>query len=95
MVEDRDMRGRIPVENNQATIIPLTKRKATIRRPSVLPDQAALVIACAIAEVEARAGRLALRQQLFRLVIEMRQIETASGRGGSENYGKKMYGATL
>ena len=63
MLEERDMRGKIPVENNPATIIPLAKRKATIRRPSVLPDQLALVIAGAIAEVEARAGRLALRQQ--------------------------------
>ena len=70
MVEDRDMRGRITVENNQATIIPRAKRKSTIRRPLILPDQLALVIACAIAEVEARAGRLALRQQAFRLVTE-------------------------
>ena len=95
MLEERDMRGRITVENNPATIIPLTKRTATIRRSSVLPDQLALVIAGAIAEVEARAGRLALRQQSFRLVTEMQQIEKASGRGGSENYGKKMYSAKL
>ena len=39
--------------------------------------------------------RRSLRQQSFRLVTEMRQIETASGRGGSGNYGKKMYGAIL
>ena len=39
--------------------------------------------------------RRSLRQHSFRLVTEMRQIETASGRGGSENYGKKMYGAIL
>ena len=89
MLEERDMRGRITVENNQATIIPRAKRKSTIRWRSVLPDQLALVIARAIAEVEARAGRLALRQQSFRLVTEMRQIETASGRGGSEDHAQR------
>jgi hypothetical protein len=28
-------------------------------------------------------------------MTEMRQIETASGRGGSENYAKKIYGGKL